>query len=123
MRLSVLRMKTCAALNGADDSTVPDKLAVPAMACAAGAGVAATGSLAQNMRYAIATLPNNAPISIVDLGVFQLRMIVLPEIVTCSCIVDRDGPLQQQNFALGSSMALYVKCHVSHVTCHIHLTQ
>src|SRR5205814_1319669 len=83
MRLSTFRMKTCAALKGAVESTVPDTLAVPGRAAPCAAGVAAADPLAPKTTNAIARLPINAMINRDDLDNFHLRMICLLEIVSC----------------------------------------
>src|SRR5262245_5323870 len=73
MRLSTLRMKTCAALNGVVESTVPDKLAVPdSPACAADDPPA-------NTPQAITTLPINPRISTDDLVILAFFMSVPPK--------------------------------------------
>src|SRR5262245_5907864 len=78
MRLSTFRMKTCAALNGAVESTVPDTLAVPDSPACAAAGFATADPLRPKTTPAIARHPINEMISTDDLLIFQFPIAVPP---------------------------------------------
>src|SRR5437660_10801209 len=110
MRLSTFRMKTCAALNGAVESTVPDKLAVPGRAAPCGAaGLAATDPLAPKTAYAIARLPINPMISRDDLALFQLLIISPPgDSELLPCIVTESG-LSQNKTCHGSGYRVHLR--------------
>src|ERR1051326_1966549 len=62
IRLSTLRTKTCAALNGTAESTVPDTLAVPAIPAVCGGGGAAAHMLTPKNIDAATKLVINLPI-------------------------------------------------------------
>src|SRR5438874_6005073 len=62
IRLSVLRIKTCAALNGVEESTAPDRLAVPAIPLCGGIGLAPANTVRPTKMHTAPKLAISLPI-------------------------------------------------------------
>ena len=104
-------MKTCAALNGAVESTVPDRRAVPEPApCCAALPLAAKPLPAKNP-YAIARVIIDRMTSLDDAAIFPVLMIVLLNLIQSRRAMVSEERTIREKFSGDAVPLLNQGCH------------